>query len=544
MSMHPSFLSHRISWAAFALVLSSGIGLDAQQNKLPARIETDTTWSGSIEITRDVTVSGATLTVEAGTTIRFVRGTSLLAPRLRLETPVDRPLALPCSHLRFEGTADAPILVETPEGQPPGAIIAPPSACGSIYARHVTFRRLGDEMLPSPAKPQPALAMRFSRDADDLWLSHCTFEQCGPVWAELYGEHASAEIAHCRFENTRGPVSLLLAGRGKGVKIVSQCYADAALRFECPQTRVARNVLVGPHAQIDVSSTNAHAVSIEENVVHCTEPRDLGRSTIRCKTPRARLLRNVLIGGTYVVVAAPRVVKENVLIGVDDLEVMAPTADSKLERLNTSSTTHYLIAELPENAEVTDNLFLGPCYAAITTGPPASNMTIAHNLFDGMFQARRAIQGLTPLAPSSYRPLTATSIAEAADPAPLNATVSNNLVLRYTSAGIENRDIPRDAFRTITHNVFAEVNDAPLVANSGDSIPLPATNRHEPQAAALGFAQPLPSEIEIPSATWLKSQEAPAETLRRRWRAIYALQADSPLQGSQTYGPRGSSESE
>lgn len=552
------------AWVTSSLIFLLVCPAFARPADFPRRIEEDTTWSGTVEIPHDVTISGARVTVEAGSTIRFVTGTvSPLGPSLRLEMPVERPMARPCSSLRFEGTEDRPIIVETPQGYPPGSIIAAPSACGSFYASHVVFRRLGDVSIPT--RPKPALRLRFSRREDDLWLKHCRFEACGPVWAEFFGEHASAEIAHCRFTDTAGPLALMLAGRGAGIKRITHVRADAALRLECSQVLVHHNILIGRHAQIDVSTPAARRITLSGNYVHCTEPRDVGRYALRCRSVDARMLDNVLIGGTYAVAAAPRVVKGNVLIGTSGLEVLAPAEDARIERLNLSAPTHYLIAELPPGAEVTDNLFLGPCYAALTTGPPAHDITIAHNTFDGWGLAHRALQLLTPVAPSSYRELTTddfdaegeigrlkremqTRPAEtdqeevperstAATHESLQAVLSHNIFTRYDLAAIDNRDRQTDAFREFAHNVFAQVNQRPYaVGSERTELPLNG-NRQYNRFEELGFALS-PTTQQAAAMAALENDDVSVEDLRRAWFDAYRIKPDSVLAGEEIFGPR------
>jgi hypothetical protein len=550
--------------AILVLVVILARSAIAQREEFPRRIEKDTTWSGTVEIPHDVSISGATVTVEAGTTIRFMGSGSLpVAPRIRLEMPIERPLAPPCSSLRLEGTADQPIIVETPVEYPVGSIVARPAACGSFYASHVIFRRMGDAGLP--ARPKPALQLRFSREADDVWLSHCRFENCGPVWAEFFGPHASAEIEHCRFEGTQGPLALMLAGRGQGIKRVTHVHADAGLRVECPQVLVQHNTLIGRSAQIDVPTPTARAVTIADNVVHCTESRDVGRYAVRCLTPEARVIHNVLTGGTYVIAAAPRMVKGNVLIGVSDLAGLAPAADSRLERLSLTAPTHYLIGELPARAEITDNLFLGPCYAAISTGPPAHDITIAHNVFDGWSQAHRAIQLLTPVAPSSYRRtptdnydageeirrLTAEeeAPAEAGDneanaqrtttaPASLQATITHNIFTRYDVAAIDVRDDQPEPLRAVTQNIFAQVNNRPVAVGSEESNLL-TTPRQYARFDQLGFAlAPTTQQAAEATSAAIESGETSVEEIRRAWFDTYRIKPDSALAGEETFGPR------
>lgn len=553
-----------------AIIMVTARVAHAQREDFPRRIESDTTWSGTVEIPHDVSISGATVTVAAGTTIRFMGSASLpVGPRIRLDMPVERPLAPPCSSLRLEGTADLPITVETPAEYPAGSIVAQPSACGSFFASHVIFRRLGDAR--NPTRPKPAMQLRFSREADDFWLSHCRFENCGSVWAEFFGQHASGEIEDCRFEKTQGPLALMLAGRGLGIKRVTRVEADAGLRIECSQVLVQDNILIGPNAQIDVSTPAARAITIADNIVHCTETRDIGRYAVRCLSADVRLINNVLTGGTYVIAAAPRVVQGNVVIGVNDLDVLAPSAESRIERLNFTAPTHYLIGELPPRAEINDNLFLGPCYAAITTGPPAHDVIITHNLFDGWDQAHRAIQLLTPVAPSSYRQTSTDTFdagqdirrleaevesptAEAgdvnsnngrnsatapADPMPLRATVTHNIFTRYDVAAIEIRDDQPDPLRAVTHNVFAQVNGRPLADGSQESSRPLANNRQYARFDQLGFAlTPTTQQAADTGGAALQAGETSAAELRRTWFDTYRLKPGAALAGTETFGPR------
>ncbi|MHC4672029.1 MAG: hypothetical protein ACYTBZ_06040 [Planctomycetota bacterium] len=451
-------------------------------------IHDDVVWSGQITIASDVTILDATVRVEPGSTIRFISaGRANFGPVLRLNSPLSlagRDYA--CAQLILVGTAQRPIIVETPESQPPGAILAGSGSCGSIMARHVIFRRLGTPV--SDRLSKPALLLQLALPENDLWLSNCRFEQCGPVRAEFFGSSPGAQINRCIFDHTQGDIALDLAGIGSAVKLVTENIADAGFRIECPQTLITGNVLIGKSASIAIPVQNARAINIDANYVRCTTRRDEGRYALKCEPDDTLVTNNVLIGGTYVIESAPRLVKGNVLIGVAGLEAAFNVPGLNIEQLNSATMTHYLITNLAPKAVVADNLLLGPAYATLATGRRTHAPRIEGNIFDGWKQARRAVH-FNLLARK-----------------PVAAELAKNIVMRYTRPPIFDEAKLSGTLARVEGNYFANV-PARLYENILNLTDLGPNDQKFDIVGQLRF----PSQV------------------RDSWLAAYRLRADSPV---------------
>ena len=481
-------------------------------------IHEDTLWSGQVVVTGDVRIIGATVRVEPGSTIQFVPPTAAtFGPRIQLATPsFARDRQTPSARLILAGTRERPIVVETLPGKPPGAIVAEASTRGSVIARHVTFRRLGPPL--STQLANPAIRLQLTAPDNDLWLEDCRFESCGPVQAEFFGPGAGAHIEQCTFANTAGRTALVLTGAGSGLKIVLDNIADAAFQIECPQVLIQRNVLIGQLASIAIPTASPHAVWIDGNYIHCTATEDDGRYVLKCETAEAVVTRNLLIGGTYVIETAPRTVAANILIGVAGLRARFDLPGFKAQLRESTTSTHYLVANLPPRAVLTDNYFVGPAYAAVATstsaslpaGQRAEEPTIEHNFFDGWGAARRAVH-FNLLAPETLR-----------------AALTHNVIVRYLSAPVCDQAAKPDTLAKVGPNLFAEVPQPAYekVANVTDLAP---GDRRLAGFDQLGLepspgTQPAGSLDESLAARRLTVAQA-----RQQWLAAYRPRPDSPL---------------
>ncbi len=389
------FLARGIRRSAVVCALSATLpaGVARAQSFPPRVIHADTRWEGTIHIDRDVAIMAAVVEVAPGTTIRFTGGPATgEGPSILLNSPAVAAATAESARLLLQGTPQQPIVVETPAGYPPGAISAGSDTAASIVARHVIFRRLGAPRGRDRARP--AVFVQLASPTNDLWLNECRFEECGPVHAEIIGPAASVEISRCTFRRTVGDRWLVLVGTGTGVKVVADNIADAGLLVQCPQVLLTGNVLTGETASMAVGGEGFEGLAIRGNYVHCTTAEDRGRYAVRCAAPGAVLENNVLIGGTYVVETAPARVTGNVLIGRGGLvgRFDLPGLQTGLGEVRT--TTHHLIAELPAQGVIRDNLFLGPAYAALVVTAGVRSLEVGNNLFDGWGEARWAVRML------------------------------------------------------------------------------------------------------------------------------------------------------
>lgn len=504
------------------IVLCACIAGAASAQLTPAgTVREDAVWTGEITIKGDVRIVGATVRVEAGSTIRFDarRGTSP-GPVIQLDVApayADRPGRY--ARLVLAGTAERPIVVETPSGQSPGAIASRPASACSLVAGHVVFRRLGTAT--SKGRRTPALLVRSSGAESDLWLRNCRFEECGPVAGEFFGPDASAEITGCHFADTVGDVALLLSGSGTGIKVVEANSADASFRIDCPQVLLRENVLIGERAAISILGAEAGAITVAGNYVHCTTRLDDGRYAFQCEGPDVVLADNVLIGGTYVVSTAPRVVTGNVLVGVGGLEARFDHPDLQVKGLKRPTSTHQLIRDLVPDAVVTDNLLLGPAYASVATGALAARPRIVGNLFDGWGQARRALH-LNLLARKT-----------------VDATFERNVVVRYTASPVFDEARAQNGLSAAGSSLFAEVGE-PLYENiAGIADRAPGDGRF----AAFGelrLQSPLATRAADPVVTdeQLRKGQMKVSDACAKWFAAYKALAGSPLALGTTVGPR------
>jgi hypothetical protein len=355
-------------------------------------IGTDTVWSGQIALQADTVIAGATVRVQPGSVVQFTangkaRGGLVLSLRAPTGTSIGqrRP-----ARLILDGTPDQPITIETPESITPGIIDAAPGTSAAITGRHVIFRRLGG--WPTGERTcKPAVSVQLAAADNDLWLSDCRFEQCGPVRAEFIGPDSSSEISHCTFSRTVGPTALVLAGPGTGIKVLQDNIADAGFETACPQVLIRNNVLIGEAAALIVRNRLAGGITITGNYVHCTWREDTGRYALRCEPASSRIIDNVLVGGSYVLETAPQTVRGNVLIGTSHLGATFDLGDAATPAPRMETTTHSLVTNTCANSVLADNLFLGPAYAAINVGKGSNGLRIEHNIFDAWGLARRAL---------------------------------------------------------------------------------------------------------------------------------------------------------
>lgn len=403
-------------------------------------IDRDQTWRGTVLLTEDVTLDGATVTVEPGTVIEFhdsrpqskikltVGGTERSGGRLELAGTADRPIVVRTTpngargqivvHVMNQvvaedsGRAGAP-LSPRPATAPPGSPRTPTSARsivrpGVLDWRSVRFEGLGhartDRAGFRSIRDRPvsivdsAVEIRTGEGNQRVSLSDCVFEACHRVSIRV-GAGARVEAAGNRFRAAAERVCLeISAAEGPGAAAtvrVQGNHADAALVCSNIGCILEENVLIGPHASVLVrrvaSGERASAVRpaptgaiegaiVRNNYVRCTAPDDDGHYCLSSEDPDALIEGNVLAGGTTPVLRGSRRMRGNVILGTASLK-SATVRDAK---------THQLVASLPAGSVFENNLLIGPAYALLIPhemagigspiadgAPPASRPSLA-----------------------------------------------------------------------------------------------------------------------------------------------------------------------
>jgi hypothetical protein len=528
---HASAFLHRL--AGIAVSAAAGLGLISRptlaQVVPSGDIDRDTTWSGQITINGEVRISGATVRVEPGSTIRFAAPAGAAQPAsIRLgETTLGLNRSAKETRLIFAGTPDRPITVETATDSAPGFITTELATGGSIQARHTVFRRLGSSA--AVRQGEPAIFLVLNSSDHDLWLADCQFSECARVRAEFIGEGATAEISGCTFTSTAGTTAIEWIGTGEGLRVIRDNIADASFLVECPQVLVSENVLIGESAAINVATTTGQGISVIGNYVHSTITRDEGRYALKCDAPDAMAADNVLWGGTYVMERAPRTVTGNVLIGTHGLAASLTIAELDIDKAASSTTTHYLLANPAANARVSGNLFLGPAYAALTAGRDSPRIRIEHNLFDGWGVARRAIH--------------LNQLSAARKDQPLSVVLIGNVFTRYRSTPIVDAARQIGTLSEVGQNVFAEVPEVLYDLAPGAPKMAPGDRRLS-SFIDLRFKAPAATRSAMSVDDQLRRREVTVDAVRKMWLDAYQPLPGSPLTGSQPAGPRAASSPE
>ncbi len=467
-----------------------------------SHLRQDAVWQGEVEIQGSVSIMGVTVRVAPGTTIRIKnQDTTASPPVLRLHSTTGNE---PC--LLLEGAPDQPIIVETPADLPPGAIRTEPGSHGTLIARHVVFRRLGGAAKGN----SDAIDLQLSAVSDELRLNDCRFEHCGAVRAGFLGPIKAAEINRCNFASTQGDIALMLSGVSTGQKTVTENIADASFRLDCSEVLLQDNVLVGPAAAVSVPTLTKEGIRLDRNYVHCTFPKDEGRYALKCDTPHAELTRNVLIGGTYVVAAAPRTIRDNVLIGVDGLEANVAVKEIKIVLPKSAATTHALLTGLAAEATIRNNLLLGPAHAALSINGSAKAPSIENNLFDGWDSARRAVH---------FNLFT---------PAAVGAELRNNVFTRYQRAAIYDQAGLQGTVSSASNNLFAGFAGAIYENIKGVDDAAPGDRRIE-TFSQLRLAAPPTTQAAMDAEERLLRREIGVAEIRELWLAAYRPMDNSPL---------------
>jgi len=411
--------------------------------RLRGIIDKDEAWSGTILITDNLTIDGATIRVLPGTLIEFAGGDPTRYPVLTVGAEVqkggvpdavvkpsgDQPDALlrPAGRLELSGTADKPIVVRTAAGSGAGRIVvvvrnriastrleqgkvieqsATSQSADQLSWRHVRFERLGYTQPQKSSQrdvdvSQPAVLFLIRQGGQSVTVNECAFRTCTQMLVHTAAD-CDVQIGGCRFEETAEMVSLrcravAAADLARSLRIADN-FASAMFVISAGPAQLTGNRLIGPRAAIAVRSDAIGDVTLESNYVHCTDESDTGRYVLNVERPDAVVKDNVLIGGTYVVHQGSRRMNGNVLIAAPRL---AGGGGGK-------ARTHRLVASLPSGSNFEGNVLVGPALALI--GPQQSlspsrnsadlsNATrVANNVFDGGDGITKAVQINLPRA--------------------------------------------------------------------------------------------------------------------------------------------------
>jgi hypothetical protein len=434
----------------------------AQAVEVPALVDRDTTWQGLLRITHDVTISDATVRVAPGSVIEFAPDGSSPA-RIILNGGHGS-----FTGLLLEGTEEMPITVTTVADGPPASIIVPPTSGrrvqqgeppalphGSLVATHTVFKRLGDASFTVGTKEQrrPAIHLQLIPQSDTLSLVDCRFENCGPILANFVGQECRATIQRCRFRESRAPTAVELYGTGVGEKVLSGNFADAGFRILASSASLTDNVLVGEHAALVVEAPEGSGCELRDNYVHNTTDQDLARFCLTCTDPQAAVTGNLLRGGTWVVQNGTRQMQGNVLVGKAGL--LSP-------KLGVNTTTHQLISAIPDHAEISANMLLGPAYSHLVTSAGCREPVIRNNVFDGGGVSARGVH-LNALANEKVR-----------------ARIERNVFAGFRRAAIYDEAHLPESVASCRGNVFADTDVVYDLAGGACAPEDPKlTTRHE-----------------------------------------------------------------
>lgn len=405
-------------------------------------IDQDETWSGTILITDDTSIDGATVTVVPGTVIEFAGGDPARHPvltvgseRLTLQPPREKTVGrgdkapkIPATNdiagrLVMVGSRERPIVFRTAAGSGPGRILVvvrnrivtttpenpkdfqtprvTTKTPDELQWRFVRFEQLGyTESRTFQGKDiavrMPGVTVELRPGGQTARLEDCEFARCHRLSIQT-DDHSTAIVARCVFRDSAERTDVDIAhGPGapppRGVRIADNRFA-AALADDAAPAEINGNIGFGPTAAIVIRDAAGPGVTVAENYVHCTAREDDGRYVLNCESPDTHVLNNVFIGGTNTVQNGSRRMSDNVFIGAGDLTGVAAAR----------SRTHRVIANLPASAVFERNVVLGPAFSLLApqpglaprfsgkpAGPGATATVVRHNAFDGLDGVARA----------------------------------------------------------------------------------------------------------------------------------------------------------
>ncbi len=371
-------------------------------------------------LTGDVEIAGATVTIEPGTIIEFARASTKRTPVLIVGSARTTG-----GEFRLKAAAEAPIIFKADPDKTPGrvvvnirnrivpgrraadpskGVIPPTIEPNDVTWRHVRFvglgraRERGGETMRTTVH-EASLTFNVTGGPHTFRLANCAFEGCTRA-AIRGGDKAKLSIEGNTFTDCDDRIALEVSGNlsGEAAEYVfaKANTADTAFSFSGAATTLTGNILIGEHACM-VLDRDAKAPSrIVGNYIHNTSERHDGPYCLDSRVPDAAIERNIIRGGTTIVMTGSREMRDNVLIG----------SHLRSDAVK-NARTHFHVRSLPRGAVFERNLLLGPAYSMLApqAGPTKESLPdeattrptiVRHNLFDGFDEGRRAIH-LNPI---------------------------------------------------------------------------------------------------------------------------------------------------
>lgn len=416
---------------SLALIGSAVAAPPDEVRRLRGIIDKDETWSGTVLITDNLSIVGATVRVSPGTVIEFAGGNPSRRPVLTVgaePNPIRREgngnleSLVATGRLEMQGTADRPIIVRTAEKSGAGRIAvtvrnvtmpakleagkiaqsAPATQeADRLQWRHVRFERLGHmerrrEMSRDVEFWQPCVQILIRKGRQEASLENCAFRECAHLLV-VSDEECDVSIRGCRFENPTDPSSVKLLSLDENTTAKSIRFVDnfvaGMLTLSAGPCEAINNRFIGHTAGIAVRPESTGAITLDSNYVHCTDEGDKDRYVLTVERPDAVVQNNVLIGGAYVVYQGSRRMSGNVLVAAQRL------SNDK----GGKARTRRLVRSLPAGSIFEDNVLIGPALALIGPQRPlrpergapneANKATVVrHNVLDGFDGQTRALQ--------------------------------------------------------------------------------------------------------------------------------------------------------
>lgn len=513
---------------------------DAPVRRLRGIIDKDESWSGRIVITDDLTILGATVTVQPGCVVEFAQAAAGRHPVLTVGSE-DRDRA----SLRLAATADRPITFRSRPDTNNGRIVVyvrnrivpgeaatvssfqPPPARSEpddITWQHVRFVSLGhprDVDLPSQerSRQEPCLSFKLIGWGHTVRLADCSFDATSRLLI-LADDESRITVEGNRFRRPAERSVIEINGQHikhkPGSTVVAKNHTAAAIVLNDLPTTTKDNVLIGVNAAIVLRGKSFSQSRIADNYIHNTTQKDDGHYCLDTEDPNVRIEGNIFRGATTCVLTGSRHMTGNVFVGAPDLS----------SRYVRKSRTHQLVAALPAGSTFEHNLLLGPAHSLLIPQPLGKTIgmenatgptVIRHNVFDGLADTARAIH-LNPIGRSS-----------------VTVAVYNNLFLRGDC-------VIYDEGKTSTSIIYADQNAyAPRPHRIFDQVQVGQTKRGQPGWAAhdvqrdniseLGLRSPPPQRVADYDADVEAGRQSIAQ-VRQALFAGYQPQPGSPLIGA------------
>lgn len=424
-----------LSFATFTLVCTWAAPVAAQEGESSSSvkrvrgiIQADETWSGTVIVTDDLTIDGATVTILPGTIVEFAdrrdgHGSTLAVGgwnerfrgNLEILSKRDRPVVFRTAagsqpgrlvvNVRSE-TTSAPFHAEDPHKKPP----PPKKTPGHVVWEHVRFEGLGDVeskevMNQQVTVARPSVTFKVAGGPHTLSLAHCTFDRSTRMRVSA-ADGSRVSVLDNLFTNPSERIALEIAGilgqPPPEVASVSRNRFSCAIELASIPVQLTDNILIGSDVAVAVQATKKMDVRIAGNYVHNTCKHDDGRYALNCEYADAVIEDNIIRGGSTCVLNGSRAMRGNVFIG-------APRLESKILR---TSMSHRLVAALPQGSLFERNLLLGPAHSLIAPQPGLLSRNrndetavdkqatiLRNNLLDGFGSSSRGIH----LEPSGRR---------------------------------------------------------------------------------------------------------------------------------------------